>query len=206
MNAYGYDPVTKVYTGEVFCQESPLEPGVYLIPAHATTTAPPALGENEAAVFENGAWKVVADYRGTTIYSKSDSRITGTVEELGSDLPEGWTMVAPPEGDKRYVMGSGGTWQEYQKTLDELAAEYDAAMEGYLVEARSLRGYTTREPSDYFNSTVERWRQDAADWIAFRDAVMTYAIGVRNDVLSGGVVPTLDEFMSGMPVITWTIE
>ena len=49
------------------------------------------------------------------------------------------------------------------------ADDYDAALEEHLREARTERGYTMREPDMYINSAVPRWKQDAEDWIAFRD-------------------------------------
>ena len=85
-------------------------------------------------------------------------------------------------------------------------ADYDFAMEEHLKTARIQRGYTTREPSDYISSAVDRWRQDAIDWIAFRDAVLTYALNVQDAVIAGGALPTLEEFMDNMPVIAWTHE
>ena len=85
-------------------------------------------------------------------------------------------------------------------------ADYDAAMEKYLYETRCARGYTTREPSDYKDSTVARWRQDAIDYIAFRDAVMFYGLDVQNKFAERGIAPTLDEFLNNMPKITWSFE
>ena len=82
-------------------------------------------------------------------------------------------------------------------------AEYDAAMEEYLLQVRTERGYTTREPSAYATSSVQRWRQDAEDWVAFRDAVMSYAIDVMRAQAETGEAPTLEEFKSGFPTISW---
>lgn len=84
--------------------------------------------------------------------------------------------------------------------------DYDNAMEDYLRSVRSERGYTTREPDDYFGSSNPRWAQDAKDWVAFRDAVMTYALGVINDYTKTGKAPTIAEFIAGFPEIVWIYQ
>ena len=96
--------------------------------------------------------------------------------------------------------------EEPKPTTEQIVAEYDLAMENYMKEVREKRGYTTREPSDYVNSTVERWRQDAVDWIAFRDAVLVYAMEIENKALEAGEIPSIDEFVANMPTIAWTID
>lgn len=53
---YGYNPVTLEYTGETVADESPLEPGVYLYPAHTTQIVPPAPVEGNMRVFIDGSW------------------------------------------------------------------------------------------------------------------------------------------------------
>ena len=58
MNIYHYTPDTNVFYSIGLADESPLEPGVLLVPANATTVAPPEMGESEVAVFSNGAWQV----------------------------------------------------------------------------------------------------------------------------------------------------
>lgn len=86
-------------------------------------------------------------------------------------------------------------------------AEYDAAMEAHLRAEREARGYTTREPDSYTNSSVPRWKQDAVDWVAHRDAVMEYALTLINEVAAGmRPQPTMEEFLAGLPVIAWTFE
>lgn len=85
-------------------------------------------------------------------------------------------------------------------------ADYDAAMENHIRQACIDRGYTTREPDVYLNSRNERWKQDAEDFILFRDAVMEYGLAVQNEYKETGIAPTLDDFKAGLPVITWTYE
>lgn len=58
MRIYFYDPATGIYTGDGVAQESPLEPGVFLIPANATTTAPPADADGIVA-FIGSSWVVL---------------------------------------------------------------------------------------------------------------------------------------------------
>ncbi len=93
---------------------------------------------------------------------------------------------------------------EIPATPAQIQAAYDRAMEDYLASVRMARGYTVREPSDYTGSSVPRWASDAADWITFRDAVMLYGLNILNSALVGGNLPTVEDFVAGMPVITWT--
>lgn len=56
MKIHHYHPETLEYLGEGQADESPLEPGVFLIPAHATPLAPPAAVAGKVRVFKDGAW------------------------------------------------------------------------------------------------------------------------------------------------------
>lgn len=87
--------------------------------------------------------------------------------------------------------------------------DYNRELEGYLLETRSARGYTDRDPSEYYNSSVPRWAQDARDWVVFRDRVMLYGLQILNEYASTGVAPcTLEEFVQGLREIEieWTIN
>jgi hypothetical protein len=44
------------FVGFTFADESPLEPGVYLIPGGAIDTSPPSIATNQKAKWENGTW------------------------------------------------------------------------------------------------------------------------------------------------------
>lgn len=49
-----------LYQGQVLCQESPLEPGIWLVPAHAALEAPPEVPDGKVAVydFERAEWSI----------------------------------------------------------------------------------------------------------------------------------------------------
>lgn len=128
--------------------------------------------------------------------------------------PRSNESFAPPKCDEGYhAVHDGykfedGKWVRKWR-IEPVAytpADYDNAMEDYLRQVRSERGYTTREPDDYFGSSNPRWSQDAKDWVAFRDAVMTYALGVINTYTATGAAPTLAEFKAGFPKMVWTYQ
>jgi hypothetical protein len=80
--AYCYAPDTGEFTAGITAQPSPLEPGNYLLPASATFDPPPKPGTHEAAVFRDGKWATVPDWRGIDLFSKADGERT-KIEELG---------------------------------------------------------------------------------------------------------------------------
>lgn len=114
---------------------------------------------------------------------------------------EAWS-AAVKSGKKQLVKDGGLVLEDIPPTL----ADYDLAMEAHLTSARVARGYTTREPDCYANSSNPRWKQDAADWIAFRDAVMEYSLAVMNEYAATGIAPALEDFKSGLPQIKWSVE
>lgn len=58
MKIYNYAPETGIFHAEGLADESPLEPGVFLIPAYATTLKPPKATLPKVAVFMDGKWIV----------------------------------------------------------------------------------------------------------------------------------------------------
>jgi len=121
---------------------------------------------------------------------------------------------SPPEG--QYVASTSYWYDEEENAIvarydyDDIQYgidDFDAAMEEHLRVEREARGYTTREPDSYLTSNHPRWKRDAEDWVAHRDAVMEYALQLINDVQQGlRPPPTMDEFKAGLPVIHWSIE
>jgi hypothetical protein len=56
MKIYNYSSSTYEYIGEGTADESPLENGVFLIPAYATTIEPPIAQDGKTINFQNGSW------------------------------------------------------------------------------------------------------------------------------------------------------
>lgn len=127
--------------------------------------------------------------------------------ELADNKPEQREGYRARSDGYELVDGKWATKWLYEKmSVEELTRLYDAEMERHLDKEKAARGYTKREPSDYANSTVARYKQDAADWTAHRDAVMLYGLDILNKAERGEPVPTLAEFKANLPVIHWTEE
>lgn len=109
--AFNIDPATGEYLGESQADPSPLEPGVWLLPAHCATDAPPIAGQGQAVLRENGAWTIVADHRGATVYHTATGE-PGTWMLLGA-LPVDYTLTAPESAFDK--------WEDGQWHLDEAA-------------------------------------------------------------------------------------
>ncbi len=115
--------------------------------------------------------------------------------------PEGKNVASTLYVVQDNVVVAEYTYEDIKYTIDD----YDQAMEQHLIAEREERGYTTREPDSYLASSHPRWKQDAEDWVAHRDAVMEYALQLINDVQAGIIpAPTMEEFVAGLPKIHWT--
>lgn len=166
MKIHNYHFATGEYLFTGDADESPLEPGAYLIPADATETEPPKSKAGFARVFRNGAWEYVKDVRGTQYWLRDLSEHVQS--ELG-DLPDGATTVEPEnhigetywlaDGSK-HVMDKLGPLPEgallvepepKPKTAEEIAAAVTAARSNaYRNEADPIffkwqRGEATKE-------------------------------------------------------------
>lgn len=94
MRIFHYDPLTREFLGEGRADPSPLEPNSFLIPANATEIPPPPVQKKEVAVFKNGGWEVLPDFRGEVVYRVEDGRFV-KIEDVGP-LPETVTETPPP--------------------------------------------------------------------------------------------------------------
>jgi len=111
---YQYDQNTKEYVGKCFVQESPLEPGVWLIPPNTTEVDLPKVSEYEKQVFntETNQWEIKPDYRNATVYSTASENIGQEIKlDLGQDLVNA-TLIEPPKLTKYYeeLRWDNGNW------------------------------------------------------------------------------------------------
>jgi len=88
MKIYNYHPLTSEYLNSVDADESPLEPGVFMIPAFATDIAPPNVSGSIKAVFSSGSWTKVPDHRGEVWFDAQRSR--HEITELGATPSPAW--------------------------------------------------------------------------------------------------------------------
>ena len=95
MIIYHYHPTTGEFLGSSRASANPLEPGKHLVPAYATPEAPPAVGDNEAAVFVDDGWGMVPDHRGVVYYTAEGKRVT--INAL-SETPPDDALTTPPAG------------------------------------------------------------------------------------------------------------
>ena len=80
MKIYNYNRDTKEFVNQTDASPNPLTSGEWLIPANATTDAPPSVGVGKVAVWDNDSWIVKDDNRGTTVYDTTPA--TGYDEEI----------------------------------------------------------------------------------------------------------------------------
>ena len=127
MKTYKYSQ-TGEFLYEIHCQESPREPGKFLIPANATTVAPPEEQAGKARVWNGEEWEYRDDNRGKKMYSVIDSRQTSVMSNvLGANVPDGWTLTPPPDSNNKYTF-VGGQW--VKQSVEELRAQLENQLWG----------------------------------------------------------------------------
>lgn len=124
--AYHYDQ-DFVFVGYAECQISPLEEGVFLIPAQSTPVEPPKAEGVMVAVYHptgwvekngshyiDGTWKLVCDYRSRLFWDKT-TKETKRVTALGQEPDANWVDVKPGQFD---VWNPGTKKWEYSAELE----------------------------------------------------------------------------------------
>ena len=104
MKIYRYDE-TGVFTREDNARKSPLESHVFLIPAKATTIAPPEIDEGYVPVFNGDEWERAEDHRGETVYH-SETGATMVMKTAGPLPPEYTVQPVTPPLDKPAVLSA----------------------------------------------------------------------------------------------------
>ena len=192
---YLFDVETGEYRGTKPARMSPLEPDVPLIPRAATLVAPPEPVPGYARCWRDGEWVLIEDHRGQTVYSTEDGREI-VIKELGP-LPE--NVTTQPRPSERHVW-QDGAWKE-EPTLDD----YRYAIQTHIDATAQERQYDSGVScATYVNSTNPQWAAEAAAFVAWRDAVWSYAFTELEKVLNEQrPQPTIDEFLSELPAMQW---
>lgn len=107
MKIYNYDPDYKYFYFESEADPSPLEPGVFLIPAHSTDIKPPTCESNKIQIFNGTSWDIVEDARG--IYYSIET--LEVIENLNPvERPDNSTKEVPPKVTEGYKLTWNNGW------------------------------------------------------------------------------------------------
>ena len=138
MRIYNYDPITHEFLSEGAADESPLEPGVYLVPANATVTPVPTLKPGEVAIFDADNWRVVADYRARSICGlDADGYYSGPAALALGESPDARRILTErPPADLPRPKWSGKEWIDGRST-EEVEADALASAKAELRESDS---------------------------------------------------------------------
>jgi len=125
---YHYHPETGVFLDSSEADKSPLEPGVFLVPAFATLTPPPACESGQQTVWHNEAWSVeeipqppepipepIPEHAPLTWNDICEKR-NGLLEQ--SD----WTQLA----DAPLASEQRATWASYRQELRAVPQKFEA--------------------------------------------------------------------------------
>ena len=91
MKIYHVNPDTGLFIGAGDARPDPMEPGQYLVPAHATTTAPPKAGKGKVAMFDDGAWTVIDEPPPVDMTTPSET--DGPLDPVIADIIEAVTAT-----------------------------------------------------------------------------------------------------------------
>jgi hypothetical protein len=156
MVIYHYSPDTGEYLGSSEARESPLEPGVPLIPRFATLDAPPVVSMHEAATWDGSAWQVAPDYRAASICQLDAEGYFVSVKpmQIGELLAANLVLADEPAGIKK-PRWDGTAWVD-GRTLQEVHDEKIAE-----IKQEANRRILARWP-DYYQRNAALGLLDAA--------------------------------------------
>jgi hypothetical protein len=208
MRIYNYDPETGEFLSEGAADESPLEPGVYLIPAHATDQPAPTAKVGQAAVYQDGTWRLVPDYRSQSVcLIDADGYYAGPAAlALGESPDARHILTDPPAAEIPRPLWSDDKWIDGRTPAETLAA-YTAAVQARLDDFARTRGYDgILSACSYASSTNAKFSAEGQYCVSARDKTWAKCYAIMAEVESGKrQMPTLGEIMAELPVLSWPV-
>lgn len=134
---YNYNRKTGEFTGTETANPNPREGG-WLLPGHATFTAPPEKGEKQAQRYntETDEWELVPDHRGEKWYNKQTQE-EKEIKEIGEEPDETlYTQAKPDDGAAKWDEESQ-SWKVPQEVLDERELQTAQAQAQNIIDTRS---------------------------------------------------------------------
>lgn len=162
------------FMGMTVADESPLEPGRFVLPALAQDIAPPPrlCKEMEAVRWMGGIWQYVPDYSAMTLYSTIDGHTLLPRDiERGKSLAElEATLLRPESGqhwDARRKCWAWAIEQTRERKLQALASmRWDVQCSGVLVDG--VRFDSSPDAATRLKATIEDAQAAGVDIVAFK--------------------------------------
>ncbi len=175
-----YSPQDGAYLYASEARLDPLERNP-LVPANATTIAPPEVKAQQVAVWVDGAWQIKPDHRGETYWLADGSE--HTIDKIGVAPPAGALDEKPP--------------QPRELQLKEALARIDAAHAAFLV---SLTGEATTAERDTWDVKAEAARAFEANTATPGQTAMLTAeaegAGVTVAARAAEIIQKADQFQA----------
>lgn len=125
MKIHNYDNKSGEYLSTDVADESPLEPGIYIIPASATEIEPPESKEGFARIFNMGMWEFITDKRGTKYWLEDGSEY---LHDVLGDIPSNALTTkpepTPPTAEQIQEAVTAARAAAYVKESDPLFFKY----------------------------------------------------------------------------------
>ncbi|WP_339433263.1 DUF4376 domain-containing protein [Pseudomonas sp. EA_65y_Pfl2_P78] len=219
-----------IFIGAVKADESPLEPGVYMIPGGCIEIPPPAIPEQKAAWWNGQDWQLVDYFGGAVVYSIATGEAR-TLEGFES-VPAGYTMKKP----KANQIWKNGEWIDdidtvlaalQDKKLQVIATDcaayiaggfnssalgesyrYSSAIDDLVnLNGQVLLGmddvypcYDAHQVMTFLPHTIAQLQKVSHDLVRFRQAAQQHAETLRQAVAKA----LKDKDLKAMKAITWT--
>lgn len=145
MKFYSYNIDTKILSGAGIAQINPKNPEEHLFPPNSTTVEPPVLRKNETAVFSDGYWKIVPDYRGLEMVEVETGDIV-EVKDVGK-LKRGFMLLSEYQQTNLYRQRQ--TEQKINNEKSKILNELD------ILDKKRIRAVCEQEIKDI--KTGETW-------------------------------------------------
>lgn len=150
------------YVSETYCQESPLQKGVFLVPSECIEEKPPKVRGNEVPYWNGNNWEVKPNYSGKKYYSKIDKSEKSF--EKGEEFDSKYTEVSPMQNE---------SFQKWDEQLNSWILDEETKKDFELKERQSAVQKLLLQ-SDYIElpSFLERKGQEAQSaWLQYRAAL-----------------------------------
>ncbi|SCU94332.1 hypothetical protein CNECB9_5260030 [Cupriavidus necator] len=183
---YHYEPATGEFVWEGSADPSPLEDGVWLIPAYATEVAPPTAAAREVAAFIDGAWVIQADWRGAELFSTADASPVSITEIAITPADIGATETPRPSASHVW---NDGAWIDDPAKRAEIVGQVKAGRWAAIKAERDRRkAGGVLVGAHWFHSDADSRIQ----WLGIKDTA--------RDMLADGQNSAAAIFMLGQPL------